>query len=580
MPAESPHGAMSFPPPSMAVQQDPAPVLPLRRRRSAGPTTQAQVGADTPVREPVARISPPEAPARYRQQPAPGPVALSRTNGPAKPGQETDISMGLNAARVPSTPRNLGTDRADPSPAAAKPDAGSRLVRLSVRTVLSRIDLALSEVCTFAETLETVLDLCPPALQDNAIAHGGWSLRTAAGRTPDGESTLAAAGVLDGATLFLVGIDPGAGARVYDDVADAVAETVLHDPSLWPSGARRAVALGAAGLFATLACLPLLLSGPPWIPISLLLAGGTVIAQAAAGLLSHAVGDTGAAVVAGLVSVATGAAAATVATAGQATLLDVGTAQLLFGAVGATVCAGTAALIIGPRAVPLDAVITGGLPMTLALGCGVVLDLPPVGSAAIVVGLCMGLMPLVPAVALRWARLEPAPLPTTAEEVYADSQTVDTASVERLTRRAVDHVTAMIQGLAWPSMVAAAVLAVSQDVTAQVLAGFAASALLLRARLFATVGQRLPLLLAGIGSTAALLLAIMTERVGSQGLLWSGVPALLASVACLWLARRDRRPSPSATRAAEIADLIIATAIIPLVFGVLGVFGFIRGLGG
>ena len=72
----------------------------------------------------------------------------------------------------------------------------------------------------------------------------------------------------------------------------------------------------------------------------------------------------------------------------------------------------------------------------------------------------------------------------------------------------------------------------------------------------------------------------MTDHVGSQGLSWSGVPALWASVACLWLARRHRRPSPSATRAAEFADLIIATAIIPLVFGVLGVFGFIRGLGG
>jgi hypothetical protein len=52
------------------------------------------------------------------------------------------------------------------------------------------------------------------------------------------------------------------------------------------------------------------------------------------------------------------------------------------------------------------------------------------------------------------------------------------------------------------------------------------------------------------------------------------------SVACLWLAHRRRRPSPGATRVAEIADLIIATAIIPLVFGVLGIFGFVRGLAG
>jgi len=141
-------------------------------------------------------------------------------------------------------------------------------------------------------------------------------------------------------------------------------------------------------------------------------------------------------------------------------------------------------------------------------------------------------------------------------------------------------VTAMIQGLAWTSMVASAVLAFSGDLTAQLLAGFAAAGVVLRARLFATIGQRLPLLLAGIGSTAALLLAVLTEQVGSANPTWSAAPALMASVGCLWLATRRRRPAPSVTRAAELADLIITMTIMPLVFAVLGVFGFIRGLGG
>ena len=220
-----------------------------------------------------------------------------------------------------------------------------------------------------------------------------------------------------------------------------------------PDGAS---AWGAAGLFATLACLPLLLSGPPWIPISLVLAGGTVIAQVAAGVFARVGGDSGTAVVAGLISVATGAAAATVATAGQLRLLEVGTAQLLLGAVAATICASTAALIIGHATVPLAAVIAGGLPTNLALGCGVVVDLPPVGCAAITVGLCMGLMPLVPATALRWARLAPAPVPTTADEVSLPTPRRSTRHVsQRLTRRAVEQVTAMIQGLSWPGLVAA-----------------------------------------------------------------------------------------------------------------------------
>jgi len=576
--SDSAYPATSFPAPSIPLEEGAARVLPLRPRRSADTNTHAQEKA-SPGRDPIARIPPPPTPALH-SQPGPVRVAPAGASDLPKSVQEDHLSVDLEDQGVPSTLVNVDTDRTDRSPAAPPPNPGSRLIRLSVRTALSRVDLALSEGCTFAETLETVLDLCPQALQDNAVAHGGWRLRTAAGRNPDGESTLAAAGVLDGATLFLVGIDPGAEGSIFDDIAVAVAETVQHDPSQWSSGARRGVAWGAAGLFATLACLPLLLSGPPWIPISLMLAGGTVIAQVAAGVFARGGGDSRTAVVAGLISVATGAAAATVATAGQLRLLEVGTAQLLLGAVAATICASTAALIIGHATVPLAAVIAGGLPTNLALGCGVVVDLPPVGCAAITVGLCMGLMPLVPAAALKWARLAPAPVPTTADDLAADTQTIDAERVERMTRRAVEQVTAMIQGLSWPGLVAGAVLAFSQDVTAQLLTGFAAAALLLRARLFATVGQRLPLLLAGIGSTAALLLAVPMDRVGTPESWWSGVPTVAASVACLWLANRHRRPSPSATRTAEIADLIIATAVIPLVFGVLGVFGFVRGLGG
>jgi len=38
--------------------------------------------------------------------------------------------------------------------------------------------------------------------------------------------------------------------------------------------------------------------------------------------------------------------------------------------------------------------------------------------------------------------------------------------------------------------------------------------------------------------------------------------------------------SPALTRTAEIIELVIAIAVVPLVAGVLGLFGFIRGLGG
>jgi len=51
-------------------------------------------------------------------------------------------------------------------------------------------------------------------------------------------------------------------------------------------------------------------------------------------------------------------------------------------------------------------------------------------------------------------------------------------------------------------------------------------------------------------------------------------------IVALMLATRRRRVSPALTRTAEIIELVIAIAVVPLVAGVLGLFGFIRGLGG
>jgi type VII secretion integral membrane protein EccD len=456
----------------------------------------------------------------------------------------------------------------------------SQIVRISIRTPSSRIDLVLPDRSTIAETLETVLELAPRSLREQAIAHGGWILRTAAGDMLPGSTTLLDHGIADGTTLFLTGIDATDTTPVYDDVADAVADTVLGDPAAWPTGGGRALALGAAGAFAALSCLALLLAGPPWTAVAVSLGGVALIAQVAAGLLSREVGDAGTAVVAGLLSVAAGAAAATVATAGDSPLLDVGAAQLLLGAAAATLLATTATLAIGTRRVPFAAIVTGGLLVCFALACCVFFDLSAAGGAAIVAGLALGLMPVVPTAALRLARFELNPLPATADEVYADHETVDASAVAQRTRQAVGYVTALIQGLTWPTLAACVSLAFSHDVTSQVLAGVVGVGLLLRARLFVTVGQRLPLLIAGLGAVIALLAALMVQFDGASVMLATAVPALLGVVVCLMLAARRKRASPPLVRAAEILELVIAIAVVPLVAGVLGLFGFIRGLGG
>lgn len=503
--------------------------------------------------------------------------------GPAPVGSVVSApspTVGPGTPSILAGPANRTGSTATTAPGEAAFGPVSQVVRVSIRTPSSRIDLVLPDRSTIAETLETVLELAPRSLREQAIAHGGWILRTADGGLLPGSTTLLEHGIVDGATLFLTGIDATDTALVYDDVADAVADTVLGDPAAWPAGGGRRVALAAAGVFAALSCGALLAAGPPWIAVAVCLGGVAVIAQVAAGLLSRGVGDAGTAVVAGLLSVGTGTAAATVATAGSSPLVQIGAPQLLLGAAAAAVLATTAALAIGTRRVPFAAIVTGGLLACVALTCCVIFDLTAAGGAAIVAGLALGLMPVVPTVALRLARFELDPLPTTADEVYADHETVDAGAVALRTRQAVGYVTALIQGLAWPTLAACVILAFSQDITSQVLAGVVGAGMLLRSRLFVTVGQRLPLLIAGLGAVIALLAALMMQFDGASVLIGTAAPALLGVVVCLLLAARRKRASPPLVRAAEILELVFAIAVVPLVAGVLGLFGLIRGLGG
>ena len=297
-------------------------------------------------------MTPSAAPPSVLTPPATPPSAPPTAPGGLPPGSTAATIVGPPATPSVLAPTTTGSVLAPPAPhlpgtvMAGEASFGpvSQVVRISVRTLSSRIDLVLPDRSTIAETLETVLELAPRSLREQAIAHGGWILRTAAGEAIPGSSTLLDQGVVDGATLFLTGIDAADSAVVYDDVADAIARTVLTDPSVWPAGAGRVAALGAAGLFGGLACLSLLAAGPPWVVVAVILGAIAVLGQVAAGLLSRRVGDAGVAVLAGLLSVVSGAAAATVATAGDARLLQLGAPQLLLGAAAAGLLAASAAL--------------------------------------------------------------------------------------------------------------------------------------------------------------------------------------------------------------------------------------------
>ncbi|WP_420122734.1 type VII secretion integral membrane protein EccD, partial [Nakamurella sp.] len=486
----------------------------------------------------------------------------------------------------------------------------SRIVTISVRTPTSRIDLVLPDRTTAAEVLETVLDLAPRSLREEALAHGGWVLRTAAGRPLPGSTTLLDEGVAAGDTLVLAGADTATPAVVHDDPADAVAEVVRQDTRAWPAGAGRIVALAGCAASGLVAVLSVPALGAPWLLPVLVLAGLALVALLAAGLLSRRRGDAAAAVTVGLLAVPAGAIGAALATAATSTTGPASgvSAFALIGAAGpptwtagvltAGVVAATAWAAVGTGGVVFGAVVTAAGLVGIAGMPALIVGLAPSGVAALVIGLAVCPMPALPGLALRLASFEPEPLPGSAAASGAGSAADPAADpavqpvaparlpgeagdIRARTRRAVGLLTALLHGVTWPVLIAGIGLALAgPPVTGPALVATAGAALLLRARLFRTVGQRVPLLVTGLGCLLAVAAGLVLRAASSSTVVLVIAAAGGAAALAVALAGRRTPRTPGLARAAEIGDLLLAIAIIPLTAAVLGAFAAVHELGG
>ncbi len=227
------------------------------------------------------------------------------------------------------------------------------------------------------------------------------------------------------------------------------------------------------------------------------------------------------------------------------------------------------------------ALTTAGAIFLIGAGAAAIWHLHRVTVPAIVLALALLLTPVVPWLASRLARFPLPVLPATAEEIGADTGDVDAQRVAMQTGAALAHITALVSASALLAAASFALLATGRhNPAALCLIGVASAALLLRSRLFATIGQRVALLAAGCAGVLALLGRLAADHPGGQALVWSALPAVIAAGLVLTVGRR-RHPatSPFYGRAAEILDLLLAVAIVPLVITVSGLLGVIRNLG-
>jgi type VII secretion integral membrane protein EccD len=172
-------------------------------------------------------------------------------------------------------------------------------------------------------------------------------------------------------------------------------------------------------------------------------------------------------------------------------------------------------------------------------------------------------------------------LPKAAADLLRDDPQPPRMAVYAAVLRADSLLTGMVAGLATVVVPCQVLLVTSGSEAGLILVMILTAGFLIRARLYPIVRQRVALLVAGLSGAVCLGLGpLMSDR--ADLLPVAGPVLLLAGVlaALLGVVHSTREPSPYFGRYAEILEVVLVLAIIPVTCSVLGLYGYMRGLGG
>jgi ESX secretion system protein EccD len=449
------------------------------------------------------------------------------------------------------------------------------LVRITVDAPNRRLDLALPADATVAEIIPGLLERAGADLADAGLGHGGWVLRQFDGTPLEATGTLAGQRLLDGEVLRLAPRRLDWPELEYDDLVHAIATGARHRRR-WEPRYTRIAGLGLGAVSVLLGLVAVAGAGPDWAVPARWALGQAVLLLLAGIVLARVVGDPPAGAVAGLLALPYGFAGGALSQGGELPVPAFGAPQLLVG------CAALTAFgLVGYVAIAEGTwLFAGGVAAGLfGLGgawLGSWLRLPGEHVAAILVGVLLPASPLFASLAIRLGKLPLPVLPTSSADLLRDDPQPPRQVVYRAVQRADALLTGMLTGAAVVSGIGQILLLASGSVTAKLLALISAAGWLLRARLHPVVRQRVPLLIAGLaGPAAALLGAEAGLAVGASGLVAFG-----AAVTAVGLVYGRRAATPYLRRLAEFAENLLILGVLPLACSVLGLYGWLRGLGG
>jgi type VII secretion integral membrane protein EccD len=465
------------------------------------------------------------------------------------------------------------------------------LARVTISAPQRRIDVALPEHVPLAELLPEVLRHAGEGLADDGEKHGGWVLRRTDGVPLATAQGLFPQGVRDGEVLYLVPAHDDWPELEYDDVVEAIAAGARRRGSAWTPASTRTATLAAAGVLLALALVAVLWTGPGWDGAPVAGLGLAVLLALAGVTASRAYGDARA-------GAALGAYAMPFAFAGGAVLVATGDRVGVLAALpwlgGSELLAGSVALLLvaalgGIGVAGAQRLFTAGVVVGLlgALTALITMLTSAAGAAAVLLSALICGLGALPLLAIRFGKMPtpPVTLPSgtdaaegftgvnAASALDAARERPDRATVFAAVTRTEELLAGLLLGHAVLVTGAFVVLATAGTLSARILIAVSAAALLLRSRLFVTLRQRVPLVIAGLAGLAALGVDLLRAADGSLLLAVVAGALALAVVTVVAGATYSRRPpSPYLGRAADMLDVLVVVSVIPVACAVVGLY--------
>lgn len=455
------------------------------------------------------------------------------------------------------------------------------LLRVTVAAPQRRIDLALPEQASVAEILPGVLTKAGEHLADQGAPDGGWVLRRADGVELTLGRTLGSHRIRDGEILHLVPRELDWPELEYDDLVDAVASGAGKLGVPWSPWLTRIAGLAGAALALLVVMVAILRRGAPWAEASTWLLLTAVLLIAGGVTLARVVGDSGAGALLGGLGLPFAAVGGGLLFAGTSNWPAIGAPQMLASGTALMLAAVACYLGIVDSATLFAGATSAGFLGLIAGWVGTADSLDGPDVAATVGAAVFAFSPLFGQLAIRLGRLPMPILPRTTADLVRDDPQPPRQHVYGAVVRADGLLTGMLTGMSVVLSISLVLLTLDRSRSATILCALLACGCLLRARIYPVVKQRLLLLSPGMAGIGCLVLGPLSGTTADPVSLVVPLMAVLAAAAIfLGLRYSTKLPGPYLSRYAEILEVLVTLALIPVACSVLGLYAVVRGWGG